>query len=250
MTPENTPAVEPEPEKMGEFSRLTGVFFEPKKAFADIVERPRWFVPMLLVIIASLAYTISLGQRIGWERIIDQQMQSQLAHMSDQQRAAMEQSRPLQLKIASVSGYVGALIGVPVYYLAVAGILLLIVNGMMSAGVKFKQVFAIMCYSGLPGIIFIVLATASMYMKSNPDDFNMQNPLPFNPGFWMSPDTPAKFLHSLANSLDLFSIWAIVLIAIGLKAAGGKRLTFGGALTAVVAPWAILILGKAALLGR
>ena len=236
---------EPEPQKLSEISRLSGVFFEPTKAFTDIAERPRWLAPLLLVILASLAYTFAIGQRLGWERVIDQQLQSRMAQMSDQQRAAVEQTKGLQVKIASVFAYVGALLGPPVYCLVAAGVLLLIVNGIMSAGIKFKQAFAVMCYSGLPGILLIVLMIVAMYMKPNPDDFNLQNPLPFNLGWFMSPDTPAKFLHSIASSIDIFSIWAIALIATGLKAAGGRKLTFGGAATAVLTPWAIVVLLKA-----
>jgi hypothetical protein len=245
MTPENAPAVEPEPAGMSEFSRLSGVFFEPSKTFADIAERPTWLVPLVLVILAALAYTFAIGQRIGWERVIDQQMQSRMAQMSDQQRAAVEQAKPMQVKIAQVAGYFFAVIGAPLYYLIASGVLLLIVNGIMSAGIKFKQVFAILCYSGIPGILMIVLTIISMYMKSNPDDFNMQNPLPFNLAWLMPADTPLKFLHSIAGSIDLFSIWAMLLIATGLKAAGGKKLTFGGGLTAVMVPWAIFVVVKA-----
>ncbi len=230
---------------MSEFSRLSGVFFEPGKTFADIAERPAWFVPLVLVVLTALAYTIAIGQRIGWERVIDQQTQARVAQMSDQQRAVFEQSKPVYVKIASAIGYVAALVGAPIYYLIAAGFLMLIVNGVMSAGVRFKQVFAVMCYAGLPGIILIALTVVSMFMK-NPDDFNMQNPLPFNLAWLMSPDTPMKFLHSVAGSIDLFSIWAIALIATGLKAAGGKKLTFGWGLAAVTIPWALYVLIKAA----
>jgi hypothetical protein len=50
-------------------------------------------------------------------------------------------------------------------------------------------------------------------------------------------------------SFDLFTIWTILLTAVGLKAAAGNRLSFGGALFAVVLPWAILVLGGASLAG-
>jgi hypothetical protein len=49
--------------------------------------------------------------------------------------------------------------------------------------------------------------------------------------------------------LDLFVIWTILLMATGLKAAAGKKLTFTGALVAVVLPWAVWTLGKAAIAG-
>jgi hypothetical protein len=248
MTPENTPAVEPEPAGMGEFSRLTGVFFEPGKTFADIAERPRFWVPLILMIVASLAFTITLSQRIGWDRVVRQQLESRMATMTDQQREAVAKTMDMQVKMASIFGYVGGVVAVPLSYLIVGGILLGIVRGIMSAPVRFKQAFAVMCYASLPGLIFTVLAIAVMFLK-NPDDFNLRNPLVFNPGAFMDPQSTSKFLYSVACSLDLFTIWTILLLAVGLKAAGGKKLSFGGSLTAVALPWAVLVLVRASLAG-
>ena len=87
-----------------------------------------------------------------------------------------------------------------------------------------------------------------MFLKS-PDEFNLINPLAFNPAAFMDPINSSKFLYTLAMSLDLFTIWGILLTAIGLKAAAGKRLSFGGALFAVVLPWAILVLIGASVAG-
>jgi hypothetical protein len=113
---------------------------------------------------------------------------------------------------------------------------------------RLKQVFAIICYASLPGVIMTLLATAVMFMKP-PDDFNLQNPLFFNPGAAMDPATTSKFVYSLASSIDLFRLWTLVLIAIGLKAAGGRQVSMGGAMTAVFLPWVIWILGSASLAG-
>jgi hypothetical protein len=87
-----------------------------------------------------------------------------------------------------------------------------------------------------------------MFLK-NPDDYNVQNPLAFNLGAFFDPNSGSKFVYSLASSLDLFVIWTILLMATGLKAAAGKKLTFTGAMVAVVAPWAIVVIGKAAIAG-
>ena len=87
-----------------------------------------------------------------------------------------------------------------------------------------------------------------MFMKP-PDDFNLQNPLVFNPAAFMDQATTSKFVYSMASALDLFSLWKLVLIAIGLKAAGGKNMSMGGAMTAILLPWAIWTLCAAALAG-
>jgi hypothetical protein len=245
MTPESPQAMEPAPAGISEFSRVTGVFFEPTKTFADIAARPRWIVPLLLLILASVAYVAMIGQRVGWERTIRQQIENnpQMEQMTPEQR---ERGVAMGLRFATVGAYTSSILGVPIMNLIVAGVLTGIVAGILSAGVKFKQVFAVVCYAGLTGVIFSILAIAVMFLK-NPEEFNIKNPLAFNPAAFMDPLASSKFTYSLAGSLDLFSIWTILLIATGLKAAAGKKLSFGGALAAVVVPWAVLVLGRAAL---
>jgi hypothetical protein len=65
----------------------------------------------------------------------------------------------------------------------------------------------------------------------------------------MDPISTPKFLYTVATALDLFTIWTILLTAVGIKAAAGKRLSFGGALFAVVLPWAVLVLLGATVAG-
>jgi hypothetical protein len=247
MTPENASAMEPQPASMGQFSRIIGIFFEPKKAFADIAQRPSWIVPMVLTVLCVMAVTTTMAQHIGWERMFRQQAQtsSRLQQQTPEQR---EQAIALQVKFASVGAYGGALVGVPIYNLVLAAILMGIAGGIMSGGMKFKQVFAVVCYAGLPGIISAALTVVVMFMKS-PDEYNFANPLAFNVGAFMDPTTSSKFVYSMASSIDLFSFWIIFLLATGLKATAGKKLTFGGALVAVILPWAIYVLGKSAISG-
>ena len=247
MTPEILPDAEPEPKGLGEASRLTGVFFEPAKTFADVAARPGFWAPLILVMIIAMGYMVLYGQHVGWERMIQHQLEtsSRAAQLSPEQRAQQAQ---ISAKVAPIMGYVGVLLGLPLVTLIWAAILLGIVKGMMSAQVRLKQVFAIICYASLPGVIMMLLAIGVMFMKP-PDDFNLQNPLVFNPGAFMDPLTSSKFLYSVASALDLFSLWKLVLVGIGLKAAGGKQLSMGGGMTAVFLPWAIWTLGAASLAG-
>ncbi|MGD0870657.1 MAG: YIP1 family protein [Bryobacteraceae bacterium] len=242
MTPENRAVVEPQPAGMGELARLTGVFFEPSKTFADVAQRPSWFVPMLLTVLFGLIFCVVVGQRIGWDNVAQQQMEKRMATMSPDQREAAMKSADLTKKITQVSAYVIAVIGPAIGYLIAALVLLGIVAGILSAPVKFKQVFAILCYAGMVGVLQAVLMVAVVFLKKNPADFDIQHPLAFNAGALMDPNGPNKFLYALASALDVFSLWRVLLIAVGLKAAAGKKLSFGGALFAVLLPWAVLVL--------
>jgi hypothetical protein len=242
MTPENAAAMEPQPAGMGELARLTGVFFEPGKTFADVAQRPTWFVPMLVTVLFGLIFCAVVGQRIGWDNVAQQQMEMRMAKMTPDQREQTLKGADLSKKITPIIAYAAAVLGPAIGYLISALVLLGIVAGIFSAPIKFKQIFAIMCYSGMIGVVAAVLMVVVIFLKKNPADFDIQHPLAFNAGALMDPNGPNKFLFTLASSLDVFSFWKILLIAVGLKAAAGKKLSFGGALFAVLLPWVVLVL--------
>jgi hypothetical protein len=245
MTPETVSPSEPEPQGMSGFARITGVFFEPGKTFEDIGRRPTWFLPLLIIVLSTVLFTTAVGQRIGWERIVRQNIENspRAQQLPAEQR---EQQIAVGARVAPIFGF-STVILIPLGYIVTAAILLAM-TAMMSGGLKFKQVFAIVCYSGLPGVLFAILGMVVMFLKK-PEDFNINNPLMFNVAAYLDPQTTSKFLYSLLLSIDLFSFWMIFLIATGLKQAAGKRLSFAGALTAVVVPWAIYVLCKSALAG-
>lgn len=231
---------------MGEFSRITGVFFEPKKTFADIAARPRWIVPLLLIILATFGVTMLYSQKGVMRVAAEQQLAKspQIQQLSPDQR---EQAMERAMKISAIISYCIPVL-IPIVYIIIAAVLWAIAAGILSAQVRFGQMFAIVTYAQLPSLIMSVLLAIVVNIK-NVADFNVQNPLMFNPGAFMDPQTSSKFLYSIASSLDLFTFWIILLIATGIKAAAGKKLSFGGALFAVLLPWSIVVLAKAAIAG-
>src|ERR1035438_3804053 len=144
MTPELLPEEEPQPQGLGEASRLTGVFFEPAKTFADIAARPGFWAPLILIIAVSLVFMVLFGQHVGWERMMRHQFEtnSRAAQMTPEAR---EQAIQVQVKFAPIGTYVFILVIFPLFWLAWAAVLLGIVKGMMSAQVRLKQTFAIIC---------------------------------------------------------------------------------------------------------
>jgi hypothetical protein len=246
MTPETVPPSDAQPKGMSEAARLAGVFFEPKKAFADIAARPRWIVPLLLVVVFAICSVTIYNQKGVMRATVEQQLANnqQIQQLSADQRA---QAVDRAMRFSTIVAYFIPVL-IPIMFLLMALVLWGIVAGILSAPVRFGQVFAVVAYAQLPGIIVAILSVIVLQMKGAAD-FNAQNPLMFNPGAFMDPQNSSKFLLSLATSLDLFTFWIILLIATGLKAAAGKKLSFGGAFFAVVLPWAILVLGKSALAG-
>ena len=241
MSPELAQPPEPTPAGMSVFSRITGVFFEPGKTFEDIGRRPTWFVPLLLVILSGLAFYMAYGQHVGWARFVNQQMttnarmQQAMAQVPPDQ---VESRLALQAKMTGIGYYVSMFIMLPIIMLVSAAVVLGMTS-MMSAGLRYKQIFAIVCFAGLPMMIRQLLSIVVVFLK-NPDDFNLLNPLAFNVAAFMDPLTSSKFWYTLGTMFDLFAIWTIVLTAIGLSAAAGKKkLSFGGGMFAAATPWVV-----------
>jgi len=246
MSPETAPGIAAEPKPMGEFSRLQGVFFEPGKTFADIAQRPRWIVPLLIGILFSLGYIYAFGQHIGWEPYMHRIMDNnpRMLQLPPEQR---QRIFDMQLKFVSISSMASVVVFVPLILVIWSGIALGIVKGLMGVPIRFKQAFAAFCYAGLPRAIYAVLSIAVIFLTKTPETFDVQNGFFSNPGALMDPMTASKFVYTLASSLDVFVIWTVLLAATGLKAAGGKRLSFGGALFAVLLPGVCWVLIRGAM---
>jgi hypothetical protein len=248
MSAKPLPPVQSGAPPMSELSRLVGVFFEPKKTFTDIVQRPRWFIPFLITIIFSVGYLYAFTTHIGWEpylhRILDTNARVQQLPADQRQNIFT-----LYSKILPVIGYVFAILGVLIAYLLGSAIVVGIIKGLMGVPIRFKQAFAAYAYGWLPNIIYSALATVVVFVTRNPEDFNPQNGFVSNPAAFMDPMTTSKFLYTVARYADVFVIWGVLLTATGLKAAGGKKLSYGGALFAVVLPFLVFVLISAALAG-
>ena len=235
---------------MSEVSRITGVFLEPGKAFSDIAARPRFWVPLILGLLMGTVFMVAFGQRVGWERMMVQQLEKQMETNPRMQQMSLEQRQAainMQHKIGSVLNvampFVAPVMGFAMT--ALIAVFLLLFEKMMGADLKFRLAFAITCYAYLPFVIERAAATAVVFLK-NPDDFNMENPTAFNLGAFLDPQG-SKAVLALAGSLDLFVIWTVLLLATGFAAAQPKKLTFGKALTGVLIPWAIWIVLKTGL---
>ena len=121
----------------------------------------------------------------------------------------------------------------------VAAVLLATLKFGLSAEVKFKTLFALLIFAGLPGLLKALLAIASLLAGVNADSFTFQNPVATNPGYFVDP-TASPVLHSLLTSLDVFTIWTLVLTAMGITCISKVK---SGTAYAVVFGWyAVVVL--------
>jgi hypothetical protein len=73
-----------------------------------------------------------------------------------------------------------------------------------------------------------------------PESFNIKNFAPTNLGAFLNPLETNKALYALASSMDVVTIWTLVLLGIGTAAVAGVKRS--SAYIAVFGWWAIFVL--------
>jgi hypothetical protein len=197
----------------GLFARMMGVLFSPKETFAAVVAKPRWLGVMLVTLVmSSAAYYVILSSQDMQDAIVDQQirgMESRGNVVSDQQVANIERF----IGYLPVGYAVGIFILGPLFGAAIAGIVTGIFTMLMGGNGTFKQVFAVMNHAGfIPAIsvIFIagMVAAGVKPIGVRPPGANLGVFLPFL--------EETSFLAVMLRSIDMFLLWWMVVLAIGL----------------------------------
>jgi hypothetical protein len=177
---------------------------------------------------------------------MDPKAQERMANASPEQKA-------MGTKI-SVAITQGVFIGGPVVGMIGAAVVALVLWGTINFGFggrsKYGSIFAVCYYAWLPASIKAILGAIVIYAGMAPESFNIKNFAPTNLGAFLDPVETNKALYSLATSLDVLTIWTLVLMGIGIATVAGVKRSSG--YIAVFGWWAIIVLlgvGWAAAMG-
>lgn len=217
-----TPAIstsEPGSAPLSEGARVADTFVAPTKTFTDIRRSASWWLPFLIIVLFAFGFIYTVQQKVGFRQVAENQLQ-----MSPRQQAQVDQMPPAQRENnmntrATWTKYISY--GTPALILIWNLIVALILFGTfkLAAGaddLTFKATFAVIMYASLPVILKNVLAIVSLIAGASTDSFIIQNPVATNPGYFINP-LSSHFLYSIGSALDIFTIWTLVLTAIGLS---------------------------------
>jgi hypothetical protein len=246
LPPLSAPVPSSEPAALSESARIVDTFIAPSKTFTDLRRNASWWAPFLLMIIVSSAMVYTAGQKIGFRKIMENQMQAQpksqerLDKLPADER---EQRMEVGAKFTRIISYIFPVITL-IIWLIIATALFATFKLAAGANVTFKMSLAIVVYSALPLMLKTLLAILSLVAGISPDSFSFQNPVATNPGYFMNP-AGNVFLYDVASALDIFMIWTLVLTAIGFTCV--SKLKSGTAYAIVFGWWAVFTLAGAAL---
>jgi Yip1 domain len=220
---------------LSEGQRLAYTFFSPSKTFTDLRRNASWWAPFLIMAIISLMFVYVVDQKVGFRKVAENQIQSQpkqadrIEHMPADQREKVMQQQVTVTKIISYAFVVLLL----VWFAIIAAVLLATLKFGAGADVKFKTLFALCIYASLPGLLKSLLAILSLLAGVSSDGFTFQNPVATNPGYFIDP-VASPVLYGLLTKFDIFTIWTLVLTAIGITCISKVK---SGTAFAVVFGW-------------
>jgi Yip1 domain len=236
-----TPVIAPEapeaPGPINHLGRIIGVFFSPKATFADIARRPSWILPVVIMTVIGIGVGFALNQRVDWRDVASKRIEEspRAANLSSEQK---EQQIAMSAKVSPYAAYaIGALapiLGVVI----VAAVMLLAYNVIGGANGSFGAAMGVVSHAYVVSILGSLLFILILYLKP-PGTVDLENPIAANVGAFLPESTP-KALLALGKSLDIFSIWTLLLISVGFAAVNPKKLN-GKSLSIAIAVWAIFV---------
>jgi len=229
---------------LNEIQRCVDTFIAPSKTARDIVRSGAWWGPFIVLVIISIAFSFTVGKKIGWAAVYDNQI-SQTPKVKE-----MIQSLPADQQVAArqkgIARQPYSAYGAPVFSLIFTAIFALLVWPTVNFGfggtAKYGKIFAVFMYSNLIayGARFL-LAMVAVFAGLSPDSFNLNNPVGTNIGYYLAGGGSPLWLVTVGTFFDIFGIWALVFSVIGCAVVG--RVKTSSAAIAIFGWWVLFMLG-------
>jgi hypothetical protein len=196
------------PASLGLVSRFIGIITSPKATFQAVAAHPRWLGMLLLTtIILAAATTLPMTTEAGKTAALDaqvRQMENFGVQVNDEMYAQMRQRMAYSLYTTPIS----ILVIAPIMTVIIAGILFGIFT-MMGGQASFKQLFAVYVHSGAIGSLGQLFTGPLNYFRGSVSSAtNLAVALPMI--------DEHSFIGRLFGMIDVFIIWWLVVLAIGL----------------------------------
>jgi hypothetical protein len=211
---------------------IGNVILEPTPTFARLKAKSSAWLPLLILIV------LSLGMMYWWVTTVDfgwlrEHMLSAQPNVKPEQRAAMEKflTPTSMLWTTSLSAVFGTLVA-----LAVSALYYLVASKVIGVPISYGKWFGFSVWTSVPRLLTLPLSALQIVTSHGrlaPEDLNMVslNYLVFH--------LPVSHpWASLLGSLDLSTVWSIVLAVIGLKAWTGR--STGTCVTVALLPYVIV----------
>jgi hypothetical protein len=232
---------------MNNLAILQALAFEPRKAFAELDARPRFWWPMLVLALATTVLAVWYTSFVDLPWLVDQQLRlsPRTASMTDDEIARLVETMTARPGLQVVFAGLGTCIGL-VVVLLLSALFYLLVSKITGVNKGFGHWFSLTCWSSLPAALAIVPAAfVLLTATSNQIGQEALQPLSLNELFFKL--KPGDTGFGPASYVNVFTIVGLYLTAFGVREWSRRSWLFSIIfaalpLTLVFGVWAIFVL--------
>jgi len=224
--------------------RIIGTFVSPGETFASVrasSSRAEWVIPWVIaaVIATALAQWIApISMRMGLEK--QRERIEQNSSLTKEQKEAQIESIEKAMSKGAAVARISTMLVVPLASLAVLAVLSLIylgiANFLFGGTGTYRTVMTVAAYGELIGALKGLVVTPLAVAK---DSIHVS----MGPALLFPPDMEHTWAYRLAAGIDIFTIWYLVVISIGVGVVSGVASKKIGA---VIFPlWLVVVVGQA-----
>jgi Yip1 domain len=197
-------------------ARFVGIITAPKETFQAVAAHPRWLGMLLLcTILVAVGTALPMTTEAGKEATLRQQvegMESFGMTVSDEQYERMRAGMAFAPYTTAGAVFVFS----PIMTLVFAGIMFLVFNVMMGGDRTFKQMYAVFVHAGVISALQQLFTGPLNYFRGAVTSAtNLAVLLPMV--------DPKSFVGRVLAMTDLFLIWYLLVLAIGLAVLYRRR---------------------------
>jgi len=201
------------PPGLSAWQRIIGIFVSPVETLRDVARRPDIIIPLVLLIVISLACTAVAMQHIDLAGDLRAGMEQNGGKLSAEQ---MDRTLSWTVAFAKATAWASPIL-LPFWWAVYAGIVLLAFR-LFGADVTYPQAYSIKIYSVFPSVLRGIVTAIVLSTRGKVPGRQMATVVRSNLGFLTDlKDHPVLFTF-LAN-LDIFALWTMVLAVIGYACA-------------------------------
>jgi hypothetical protein len=197
------------------WNRVIGMFTAPRETFATIVAHPRWLgVLLLTTVVGAGGMAAFVATPVGEQAVLDEQIRQREEAgqpMSSEDVARFREFAPTFKFLFPAA----VLIFAPIVAFLLAG-LLFGYGAILGGSGTYKQVLAIVTHAGVVSLLQGIVIHPLNYVRQS-----MQSATNLNAFFPML--AADSFFGRLFGWVELFVLWQIILVAIGLSVLYRRR---------------------------
>ena len=203
---ENSGYIESGNGEMSLIAKIAGIFLEPGKTFRNLSRSPNFIAPLVIVMLASLLFTIFALPIIVKSSL---EMQREKLEELDTPQEQIDQQLEIAKKFIKPFALVAAPISTVVIALIITGIMLFAGNIVMGGESKYKMMLSLYCYSDLVDVIAFAVRLPLVLNKGTMEVYISLAAL-------MPEAMKETIWFKIAAVFDIFVIWKLILISVGM----------------------------------